>query len=373
MPADLIVFGEDWGGLPSSTQHLVRHLAVDRRVLWVNSIGMRRPSLSGQDLRRLAQKAWDFITNLNSSGDNRPHNVQVLPPIVLPWPASQMARRANRAILGRQIRHALARAGIQQPILWMSLPTAVVALDALDAKAVVYYCGDDFTALEGVDHAPVARMENELVERADLVLAASEVLAARFPPAKTRLVPHGVDVDLFATPAPVADDMPIDAPVAGFYGSLSHWIDSELLERTAREQPDWRFVLIGPARSDAAKLRALPNLRLLGPRPYSMLPRYVQHWAVSMLPFRVNAQIHACNPLKLREYLAAGTPIVATDFPALDGYRDLIEVASNFTDFGTALKRAAMDSGRNALRRARVSLEGWHVRAQQVSDALDGL
>jgi len=40
---DLIVFGEDWGSHPSSTQHIVSHLAANRRVLWVNSLGLRRP------------------------------------------------------------------------------------------------------------------------------------------------------------------------------------------------------------------------------------------------------------------------------------------------------------------------------------------
>jgi glycosyltransferase involved in cell wall biosynthesis len=374
VPADLIVFGEDWGGLPSSTQHLVRHLAASRRVLWVNSIGMRRPCLSGRDLRRLVQKARDvLIRPTTSDRRDRLHNLQVLPPFALPWPASRTAQRINRTTLGWQIRRALPRSGIARPILWISLPTAVAALDALEPRAVVYYCGDDFAALAGVDHAPVMRMERELVERADLILAASEVLAARFPSAKTMLVPHGVDLDLFSAPAPVADDLPMDASVAGFYGSLASWIDVEMLDSVARKWPNWQFVMIGPVTIDAARLRALPNVRFLGSRPHSMLPRYVQHWAVSILPFRDNAQVRACNPLKLREYLAAGTPVATTDFPALDGYRDLVEVAASPADFGAALQQAASDVGRNALRRARVSSEGWQARAQQVATALDAL
>ncbi|MCV6005488.1 hypothetical protein OFO99_39220, partial [Escherichia coli] len=78
-------------------------------------------------------------------------------------------------------------------ILWLSLPTAVDAIGTVGERAVVYYCGDDFASLVGVDHGPVSRLEAELAARADLILAASPALRAKFPPGKTALVPHGVD------------------------------------------------------------------------------------------------------------------------------------------------------------------------------------
>ncbi|POB69260.1 glycosyl transferase, partial [Vibrio vulnificus] len=53
---DMIVFAEDFGGLPSSTQHIVRQLAKRHRVLWVNSIGLRQPKWSLKDARRLMAK-----------------------------------------------------------------------------------------------------------------------------------------------------------------------------------------------------------------------------------------------------------------------------------------------------------------------------
>ncbi len=58
---DLVVFGEDWGGHPSSTQHLVRRLSGQRRVVWVNSIGLRRPRLDRADLARLGRKLLALV------------------------------------------------------------------------------------------------------------------------------------------------------------------------------------------------------------------------------------------------------------------------------------------------------------------------
>ncbi len=55
---DMIVFAEDFGGLPSSTQHIVRQLAKRHRVLWVNSIGLRQPMWSLKDAKRLLTKLF---------------------------------------------------------------------------------------------------------------------------------------------------------------------------------------------------------------------------------------------------------------------------------------------------------------------------
>lgn len=371
MSLDLIVFGEDYGAHPSSTQHLVRHLAEDRRVLWVNSIGLRRPRLGLRDLSRAAGKLAAAFRP-REAGPRAPF--PVVQPLAIPMAQTRAARALNRALIGRAVRGAAGRAGLGRRVVWASLPSAVHALGALEEDAVVYYCGDDFSALAGVDHESAERMERELVDRADLVLAASPALAARFPAHKTRLLPHGVDPGLFAEPAPRAPDLPADAPVAGFYGALAAWIDLDLVAATARLLPQWRFLMIGPVQADVAPLRGLPNVVLAGPRPHAALPGYAQHWTAGIIPFRDTAQIRACNPLKLREYLAAGRPVVATPFPALAPYAAEVAAARDAAGFAAALEAArAEQPGRAAARRALVEGESWAARASAARAWIDRL
>lgn len=371
--ADLVVFGEDWGRHPSATQHLVMRLSERRRVLWMNSIGMRRPRMTLRDISRVAGKLAGMVRGkARPPVDNGGDGVSVFSPLAVSWPGSRAVSLINRTLLTQQIGRLMSTHGIRRPLLWTSLPTALPVVGGLGERASVYYCGDDFSALAGVDHGPVAEMEAALVARVDLVLAASEQLAARFPRHKTLLAPHGADTALFSAPVRCAVDLPVGRPIAGFYGSIAAWIDIGLLCDVADRLPDWQFVFIGAVETDVSSLVARPNVTLLGPRPHHALPSYSQHWTASLLPFRDCAQIRACNPLKLREYLAAGRPIVTTDFPALAGYRDCVTVANDSVAFAEALKATLADNG-TCLRKARVAGETWEARATTIAAALDAL
>ncbi|WP_431268829.1 glycosyltransferase [Dankookia sp. P2] len=277
-------------------------------------------------------------------------------------------------LIGRAVRGAAAAAGLRRPVVWASLPSAVQALGALGETAVVYYCCDDFGALAGVDHAPALRMEAELAARADLILASSPLLAARFAPPRTHLLPHGVDFARFATPAPRAADLPEGGPIAGFYGTLAPWLDLGLVAAVARRLPQWRFLLIGHPATDLTPLQGLPNILLPGPRPHAALPSYAQHWTAGIIPFVDNAQIRASNPLKLREYLAAGRPVVSTPFPALQPYRALVTEVEGPEAFAAALQATLADPpGAAAARRDPVAAESWAARAAEAAALIDTL
>ncbi|MGL6275359.1 glycosyltransferase [Aeromonas dhakensis] len=389
----LVVLGEDWGQHPSSTQHLIKRLLPDYRVLWVNSIGLRRPRLNVRDLGRLGRKLGAVLRRPakgvgQSAAIQSGPTPQVMPPLALALPRQPAGGADQRPLAGDPDPPPAARA--RQALLWISLPSAVDLVGKLGERAVIYYCGDDFSALAGVDHAAIARCEARLVEKADLILAASPALASRFPPHKTRLLSHGVDLGLFMPPQPRPADLPSGRPIAGFYGSLSDWIDVPLLAETARALPHWDLVLIGPQQTDLSPLTGLPNVHLLGPRPHNTLAAYAQHWQVSLLPFVDNAQIRACNPLKLREYLATGRPVVSTDFPALDGYRALVHLPRPGDSLAQAIQRAALDApaqdwfqryewealtrseGRQSRQQA-VAQQSWDHRADELKNWLAGL
>lgn len=375
MKHDMVVFGEDWGRHPSSTQHLVRRLSDERTVLWVNSIGMRRPRLNRKDMARIVEKARSITTRrpVKPARQNRniaPENMRILSPIAIPWPGNPAANLFNRTALSHQIRREMKADRISKPLLWCSLPTAVVACDTLDERSVIYYCGDDFGSWQGVDHGPVLEAERRLVERADLVIASSDHLMEKFPREKTILIEHGVDHAVFSTPAPRPVDMPDCGPVAGFFGTIGDRIHVDVIADAAEKLPHWHFVMIGPIQTDCTRLQACKNAHFLGERDHHELAGYVQNWDVSLLPFRKGPDMDASNPLKLREYFAAGTPIASTRFKALKRYEQLVRVAEADADFPAAIEKALTDKKHNHLRRDFVAGESWDAQAAKIESVI---
>ena len=358
-----IVFGEDWQSHPSSTQHLFKQLAKQHQVIWINSIGMRKPTFRLIDVKRVFNK----LKSLFLSKRNRPNakttntsqniNLTAHTLAVLPWHDNVIVRLLNKWVFNRK--------GFidDEPIVyWLSVPTAISLISPREQDKVIYYCGDDFSALAGVDHKMVAPFESDLIEKADTIYVVSEFLANKMPKSKVKMLSHGVDLELFTTQTSKAVELEqICQPIIGFYGSLNAWLDKALLLKLAKERPEYQLVLIGHLVEDFSDLLKLDNVTHIPAVEHDRLASFSQHWQVSILPFVDNEQIRACDPLKLKEYIATGTPIVTTRFAAVNSYQETILIADNHQGFIERLDYAVSLSKSNNL--------NWRAnQSQQASD-----
>ncbi|MDW2122111.1 glycosyltransferase [Vibrio sp. 2033] len=372
---DIVVFGEDFGGLPSSTQHIVKRLAANHRILWVNSIGLRQPKLDSKDIQRALNKLTRVFHNVGShkptlDSETNP-NIHIINLLTIPAPNSALARKVAAKMMKHQLNKQLQALGFDKPVFWTSLPTAADVCAEMNPRGLIYYCGDDFSALAGVDHDTVTKHERTLVNAANVIFTASDTLSTKFPSHKTVTLPHGVDFSLFSEPAPKAEDFPNNgSKVLGFYGSLSEWLDYDLIAQVADQAPDWDLVFIGPNEFSDNPLPQRCNVYYLGPRAHHTLPRYSQHWDASWLPFVDNAQIKACNPLKLLEYLATGTPVISTPFPALMPYKHMLHVVQDVEDVRASLDHLLPPPTDS---KSFVQQQSWEARANQVDKLVRAL
>jgi len=370
---DLLCFSHDWTGDPLSKTHLMRLLARENRVLWVNSIGYRAPSASRRDLSRAFQKLAAAVRPLREVE----RNIFVLNPLVLPAYGSAAVRAFNRRFLGTQVRRAMRHLRYQRPINWVFNPAAALIAGDLNEERLIYYCVDEYTAFNGVPVASLVEMERKLIERADLVIASSErlYLSKRQHNRRTHLVRHGVDFDHFRTALDPRTKVPAEIsvlpkPVIGYFGLLAEeWVDLELLVRVAKRFANASLVLLGKSTMDLAPLRALPNVHLLGRKPYGTLPAYAKGFDVALIPFPKNEATLHSNPLKAREYLAAGLPVVSTAVPEVEVLGQC-RIGRNHDEFLAQIEAALADLGPRNQRSDTVRSESWGARLAEVNEHL---
>jgi glycosyltransferase involved in cell wall biosynthesis len=374
---DLIVFGKQWGGTPSATHHLMSHMPAPNRVLWVNSVALDWPHISLSGAGRAAMTMVTEMAGLAEPSLVYPRRKRTTPPgpVVrsryIPMARNASARAINRALVRGRVGDAVRSYGIERPVLWISQPTALDAIGSLGESAVVYYRDDDFGLPASADPVRWLEMEAEAADRADLIVTSSAAFAERYPAGKTSVLPHAVDHDLFSRPARRAPDLPYGR-IAGFIGTLSDALDYDLIAATARLLPDWRFVFVGEIAADVSAIAHLPNVLLLGPKLHHEAPGYAQHWTTGLIPYRAGPRVACCDPLKLREYLAAGRPVVATPFPAVQRFAHLLGIAPTPETFAEAIERTRFDNGA-AARKAAVANDSWDARAAEAATLIAGL
>ncbi len=256
-------------------------------------------------------------------------------------------RSVNRRLYVREVASSIRKAGQRPLVLWLYHPKDIRILELLRPDLVVYDCMDEFQAF--MHSEPETRLfEQRMLERADVVFAGGRSLfeAKKALNRNTSLFPCGVEFDHFAkatsSDTEIADEMKgIPRPIIGYVGAVDERLDYELLEASARSNPGWSFVLIGPLlKVNPQDLFGMPNVFYLGARPYAALPRFLKAFDVAMMPFAITELTMKISPTKTLEYLSAALPVVSSRVPdVVADYSDLVEFYDGPASFDEAINR----------------------------------
>jgi glycosyltransferase involved in cell wall biosynthesis len=219
----------------------------------------------------------------------------------------------------------------------------------------------------------VAPLEKALLEKVDVVIATAKALVDLKRPASglAFALPQGVNYDHFAQPRPLPEDIAhLPRPRVGFAGGISSACDFDLLRALAEEFPEGSIVLVGPVQANVQPPR-LPNVHVMGHRPYEILPAYVQAFDVGLIPYVLNDWTRSVDPLKLLEYLAAGIPVVTTAIPEVEKYAASVCIAADTPSFLDCVHRSLQEPGRAEERRAVAREHTWVRRSDQFLRIVD--
>jgi glycosyltransferase involved in cell wall biosynthesis len=368
----IIYIGNDWYADNKTSSHQIAGvLSKYNTLLYVEAAGQRAPRASKRDIHKI-------FTKLRSAW-KAPEKVQDglfrYSPLILPFHKYAFVRRLNKFILARFIQRACRIVGFNNPLLWIILPHYASLLDSIQCKGIVYYVVDEYSSLPHVDVERIRKMEQQILDKANVVFVVSEELLERKSKLNknTYLSPHGVDTRHFnkslddntTTPE---DLKAIAKPVIGFIGLIEKWVDLNLIEYLASARLNLSFVLIGRIVQNIARFRELPNVHFLGQRDYASVPDYVKYFDACLIPFKLNDVIKSSNPLKLKEYLAAGKPVVSVAIREVEKYGDLAYISNNYDEFLQHIDRALQEDNpqKKDARVKAMEKESWAAKVDSI-------
>jgi glycosyltransferase involved in cell wall biosynthesis/acetyltransferase-like isoleucine patch superfamily enzyme len=306
--------------------------------------------------------------------------------VILPfvWPVNFLPKgkiynffsTLNQRIIAKRINAFLAKHSISSVIYVNSFNFYYPKLHAfLKAKKMlnVYHCIDPMVKPFTLKHGPY--LQERAVGDADLIISTAPALQKNFllqgfP--KSYLVPNAANYKLFssATTVPLHPKVaPITGKVIGYFGNIERRINFKLLTAVLDALQDWQLVMAGPVERQYVPEEFLNDRRVhfTGSFSHEEAPAVIKRFDVSIIPFQCDVAGRSIYPLKLYEYLAAGKPVVSTNFnpEVLSEIKHFIHVADTATDFANAVLLAyATDSEEKIKdRQSLASKHTWENRA----------
>lgn len=221
----------------------------------------------------------------------------------------------------------------------------------------------------------------ELVKNSDLVLSSSTYLYKTLAKKVKKLIllknageyPHFQKSSTPMAPRPL-DLRHLPGKIIGYYGALADWLDTNMIEATARAFPSDSLVFIGRSQNKQLELLAqkYPNIHLLGEKSYQDLPKYLSYFDVCLIPFKINELIKATNPVKIYEYFASGKPVVASPIPELKEYAKFMYFGASSSQFVKAIHQSFREKSSQLVKSRRLiaAQNIWAMRAKSLQTEL---
>ncbi|WP_186775191.1 glycosyltransferase [Allorhodopirellula solitaria] len=380
MPESLLVFSDDWGRHPSSCQHLIGELLPEIDVTWVNTIGMRPPRLDLLTVKRVWGKVgdWSQLRQADATGKGVTNhtNLTVIDTKMWPWMNHRWDRWLNQRLLMSQL-----ASSARSSVAVTTIPIVADLVGHLPVRRWIYYCVDDFSVWPGLDGPTLGRMEDELLPKMDLIVAASDSLAAGIAARgfQADVITHGVDLEFWSAKPhdlmqPTMSQIPDKSPLVLFWGVVDQRMNADWVLELADQMSSGEIWLVGPKQNPDSRLSAHPRVKLPGAIPYTELPFLAQRADVLIMPYADLAVTRAMQPLKLKEYLATMRPVVAATLPPVLEWSDCLDAVDTVGDFVDRTLFHLQNNGGLSLTmrkaRHRLEIETWANKASRFQQML---
>lgn len=374
---NIIVFGEDFARHPHSLEHLLRPLFLKNQFIWVETIGLRSPRLNWYDLKKVSLKIFRWLSSSKniSKITKKPDSIHIVSPFMIPYNQFSIVRRFNQFSVLRAVRKKMNELNFSADYTITSVPNSCDYVGHFSEKKVIYMSVDEFSLWPGLDFQLVSEMEKMLLLKSDLVFATSTQLAMSKSNQKleTILLTHGVDFFHFKLPQKKNTSEIIKICYFGLFDERS---DQSIIQYIAEHVHNSEIYIIGTVACDVSRLTIYKNIIFTGSVEYNDLPKKISDMDIFILPYVKNELTKNINPLKLKEYLSTGRPVVSTSIAEVVNLKDYIFIADSGVEFKNLIdkiKKNELDFVPEKAQAYIIETQTWTAKALEFSQKISRL
>jgi glycosyl transferase family 1 len=356
-----------WAHYRRNEMFTTEYFAKHNKVLFVNSIGMGlpRPGEPG-----VPKRMWRKFKSLTKWFVRTDKGVIVCSPFFIPAWSLKPIIKLNKKLIIWQLRRMMKKAGMENPIIISSIPTTNEFIDLIPHKTHVYFLFDNFAAYhEDLLFLSAKKNDFALRESADVVICTSKGLYNEVSENRPHVfwIPHGVHPDILHAPLDVPEPREIveyPHPRISYWGIIDHNLNEPLLAELAIKRPKWHFFFYGPKNYSYPSIEGLPNIHFMGYAPQANLNRVGHYSDVLIMPWKDSEWIRSQCPIKYREYLAIGKPVVSAPSDEVElAYPGAAIIAQTTEEWIDGIERSLRENSpaKEAMRRNLV--QGYDMNA----------
>jgi teichuronic acid biosynthesis glycosyltransferase TuaH len=375
------------GPYTSTPWQIASCLTVDNRVIFVDHPYSFSDLVSGFYKKPILKRLKAYFGNCSE----KKNGVEIiLPPFV--WPVNFLPKgrlynyvsQWNHRMLAARVNRYLGKNRIESVIFINSFNFYFANLHkyiSARKEIIVYHCIDPMIKSFTLKHG--SYLQDLAAKEADLIISTAPALQQNFISkgfSKSFLVPNAANASLFEKafgPISIHPSVAhLTGKVMGYLGNIERRIDFDLLLSVVNQLEDWTLVLAGPVEKQYIPPAVIKHKRIFftGAVPHEDSPAVVKRFDVALIPFKCDSVSSGIYPLKLFEYLAAGKPVVSTNFnpDVLTSLNDQIHTAYNARQFAEfILLSSTTDNKEKRLQRQKVArANDWDSRARDFNSII---
>lgn len=371
---NFIVFGEDFSRHPHALEHILKPLFDENKFLWVETIGLRTPKFTYYDLKRSFEKIISMIFKQSTKGINKYHkNLIILRPFMIPYNQIKIIRAFNKWSVLRKVNSVIMKNHLEGIISITSVPNSCDYIGSFNETLKIYYCVDEFSLWPGLNKVFVQSLENKLIKNVEMIIATSDQLSKmkKLPNKVTPVISHGVDTNHFNIGP---QTFPNSRLRLCYFGLFDERNDQDLIYNIMKKCKEADLHIYGNIVCDISKLKELENIKFHGNIDYHALPHAIKQIDIFILPYVRTELTNNINPLKLKEYLATGRPVIATGLPEIIKLKNLLFIANEPKDFLSHINKLISAEYNYPSKKVQNYInknETWKIKTQQLSQIVE--